>query len=197
MVVVLPPYVKYEPIKVGDVVHFSPNWSPTEIFGDKYFRVRANLLKRLTKSFVLNSGSTYNFVLNDDSGLLPQSATTMYEIMVGMKGHALLYIMWPESDYLFRLEKTGFQPNPTEADKRYIGHLLVEEIGLKEPKLILYTTQKMDTINLRFYNDTDSPQKIVLVFHINHIKLETTSPPSGAIIREIKHWRDIREEGLY
>ena len=105
--------------------------------------------------------------------------------------------MWPESDYLFRLEKTGFQPNPATASKRYIGHLLVEEMGLVEPRLILYTTQKMDHINLRFYNDTDSPQKVVLVFNINHIKLEPTSPPSGAIIREIKHWRHIREEGLY
>jgi len=194
---VLSPLVRITPLKKGDYVYFTENWKPEDIFAGKYFLVKGTLFKIFDKSFVVASGSYYDFVIDDDSGLLPTSSSSLYEIFVGMKGNSLVYILWPETDYMIRLEKTGFTPNTADSTKRYIGFFEPEDTPIAAPRLVIYTTRDMDHVALRFYNDTDEPQKVVIRFNINHCKLEETpAPPAGIEARVIRHWRDIRELGL-
>jgi len=196
MALLVLPIEKIEPLKKGDYVHFSENWKPSD-FAGKYFLVTATMRKIFDRHFIIPAGSSYDFTIDEDTGLLPTSIESLYEIFVGIKGLILAYIKWPTSDYLVRLEKTGYMPDVTDDVKRYIGIIEPADTPPTNPKLVLYTTKSMDPIALSFYNDTEEDQKIVIRFAINHCKLEEApAPGAGAVVREIQHWRDIRAAGL-
>lgn len=197
MAVIALPFEKLRPLRVGDYVYFTENWKPADVFANKYFVVKGTLLKVFDKYFIINSGGYYDFVLDDDSGLMPTSSGSLYEIFVGMKGIGLVYVMFPETDYMSKLEKTGFIPDYTDDTKRYIGFFEPNDTPFSSPRVVFYTTEDMDHIKLRFYNDTDTPQKVVVRFNVNHCKIEQVATvPTGVEVKTILHWRDIRNLGL-
>ena len=197
MVTIALPFEKLAPLKENDYVKFTDNWTPSDLYAGKYFVVKGHLFKKYDKSFILANGSTYDLTLDEDSGLLPTNDLSLYEIFVGIKGLALFYIRWSQTEYFIRLEKPEFLPDYSSSTKRYIGFLEPSDTPIHEPKLVIYTTKKMDPVQLRFYNDTGVSQKIVIRFNINHCKLEEVpSVPEGYVVKVIRHWRDYKELGL-
>jgi len=162
-------------LKEGQRVKFSENWSEETKKAGKFFKAKKTVRTvKKERYWILDTDSTVDFRIDEDSGLLPTTSDTLYEVHVGMKGDVLLYPMWPESDYLLELEKVGQRPY-TSADqlpKRYLGNWDQYDIGWKDKRLTDYFVKNMDRIVYRLYNDSPVPEKVVLRFMVNKIVLE-------------------------
>ena len=168
-------------LRIGDIVYFSPNWSVDDVAG-KYFKIEINQSLRMTKSFIISSGSAYTFTIDDDSGLVPTRDATLYEILVGFKGGTILiYPMYPSTDYFWRLEKAEFAPDYTSSTKRYIGFLMPDDSPEYDPRLRFYTVKDIGDVKFTFYNDSSQPEKLVVTFFVNRCKMVELTEPAEKI----------------
>jgi len=158
-----------------DRVEFSPSW-PSEIEqSGKYYRVHKQQVVNFDKFWIIDSDNTYDFRIDEDTGLLPTEENTLYQVLISIKGNVMLFPQWPEGKYVNQLQKVGYRPFPSKVDKRYLGGYDSTDSPYGDPHLVEFLVKGMNPIVYRFYNDSIVPEKVVVRFKINKIKLKEIS----------------------
>jgi len=165
-------------LKPRQYVYFTDSWNVTHVKG-KFFVVTNTQQIVYEKVFILPAQGFTTYLLDEDSGLLPERVNTLYEMYVGVKGNALIYVRWPSTDYLNRLEKAEFVPPEPDAlsstanvERRYIGFFDETVTPYYQPKYREYTIKDMEPIQYVIYNDSVKSEKVVLRFIVNRCRIE-------------------------
>jgi len=159
-------------LKVGHYVWFSKGW-PREL-EDKVFKI--TVVQQIPRMIhrIITSGSTISINLEDE-GLFPEEPASLYEILFGFKGvNIILYPFWPSTDPYLKLEKSGYRPDTTSDDLRYLGGYLEEETPWTRPLLREYCVNKdwMPDLVYQIYNDDPQTQHFALKGTVNRCKIE-------------------------
>lgn len=170
------PILTDEPLlKVGQYVYLKGVDYPKD-FRDRIFRVVVTQQINYMRTLYLNVDESYDFPL-DDNGLYPTSTKTLYEVRTGMKGEAILYPMFPTTTYYNALEDSGYQPDPNDPVRRYIGMYTSEDIptSVFPPRLAEYPVKEFSSIVYKIVNDSIEPEKIILKFLVNRCEVVPVS----------------------
>jgi hypothetical protein len=193
-------------LKFGHYVLFSSKWK--DPIGDTVRKVlMAQQIPRY-KSYIVSAGRYVDVDLSTGSGFYPDSPSSLFEILFGMKSgsppNVILYPRLPSTEYFMKLEESGQVPpdNPaTDDDLRLIGGLTEDDINMEKPRLRIYTLKRdyMDRIVLRIYNNSADVTKVILRGTVNRIKLSkpVSEDEKKEIIKSgryrwIPHWEDIK-----
>jgi len=185
------------------VVHFVgsyPEFWQQRVAG-RYFRILLTQQIPYERAYILGPNSHFDLDLSDDDyttgdiGLYPDNDSTLYEILVGMKATSesmLAYPRFPPNEYWETLEESGFAPNPASNWYRYMGHVNEDISPPHAPQLRIHTIKEEESVGLRFYNDVEFANKVVLVMLINRclmreVKKESMTDKELERCREIAH----------
>lgn len=136
------------------------------------------------KTFPWNNHSDYSSYLN----LYPESTSTLYEILVGLKGgkNMLIYPIIPSDHYINKLESPHLEIRLEDEIRRQISPIRVYDSPVTEPKLMVWTVKDMETFYTRIYNEGSDFEKLVIHFIVNRCKIEkiTYEPEKYRIIQD-------------
>ena len=162
-------YLTQEPlIKANSYVYFEGKSFPDAV-KHKLFRVRLTQTFSYYLTYFIAPNESVTVEL-EKVGLYPEQVDTLYELRFSLKGNVLLYVNYPTTTYYYRLEKSGFETDPRDARRRYIGVLTEEDF--KDYKLCIYTVKNMDSINLELFNDSFEIEKAVVKVTVNRCKID-------------------------
>lgn len=187
----MPEYiVELEPLlKVGQYVLFSKGWR--EEVRNKVFEVLA--AQQIPRSIyaIISSGGTYSISLKA-RGFVPESPESLYEILFKFRGtNLILYPKFPSTDYYLKLEKSGYSPNPSDPDLRYLGGFTEEDF--ERGRLREYTVyiNWQPEIVYDIYNDSPADEHFRLDAIVNRVKLTDVSPDVQKKVIESGRYRFI------
>ena len=185
-----------ELLKPRYVVHFSGGFKKE--WAGRYFRVTRVQQLGHEKHRIIGSNTSHDIDLSaelaDHGGLYPDLPTSLYEILIGWKPkQALMYPRLPTTDYFQKLEMTGWIPDPTNDQLRYVGEFSSVDSPHDQPTLRIHTIKDMAALALRFYVDSPEDEKVVVRFIINRcqvleVKYEDLTEKEKAAVREIYHY---------
>ncbi|MEM1551568.1 MAG: hypothetical protein QXH03_02725 [Candidatus Bathyarchaeia archaeon] len=173
-----------ELLKENYYVYFtSGRWTPENPWAEKFYVIELTQQIPFELAFILNSAQKHTLDF-DDSGLIPKSTKTLYEILIGLKGQNILfYPRIPSTDYYLKLEKSGFVPDPEDVVKRFLGCYVEDDSPYRAPKLRTYTIKDMEPPVLEIYNNGPEPEKTVVRFIVNRCKLAPVDPETERKLR--------------
>ena len=190
-----------ELLKPRWLVHFSKGFKKE--WAEKHFRVLRIQQLGHEKHRIIGAGTSHDIDLSaelaEHGGLYPDLPTSLYEILVGWKPkQALMYPRLPTTDYVQKLEMTGWVPPaadklPTEHELRYLGEFSGVDSPYDQPKLRIHTVKDMAALAFRFYADSPEDEKVVARFIINRcmiqeMRYEELTEKEKAAVREIYHY---------
>ena len=185
-------------LKEGDYVKFVSSdrrakFSP-DVYAGATFKVTKTQRVVFDRAFIIPPNDYTELDLsNDGLGLYPERPTTLYEILIGLKGskEMLIYIQIPAGKYLNRLEKSDLYPVPADPTRRYLGFIDLQASTIDEPKLLVYSLKDMESIIFQVYNDSSDYQKIIFRFLVNKCQIAPVKPEEAKEPKLIWHWEDL------
>lgn len=182
-------------LKPRDVIHFSKGWDERH-FEDRYFKVERVQELHHDKWRIISAGGYHDLDLSDEDygGLEPESVESLFEILVGWKPPQILcYPRIPTTDYFLTLEMTGWIPDTTSSQLRYLGAYTGYQTPYDTPRLRIHTVKDMEPIALRLYADSPENEKCIIGFLVNRceireIKYEEMTEKEKERVREIMHY---------
>ena len=181
-------------LKVGDIVRFvheEEKFSPT-FKANVFYRVVKTLQVPYDFSLILpeQNGTLINV---QDIGLTPTNPNTLYEVLIGFGGsdNIIVYPKIPSTDYLLKLEKAPFEPNPLLDNLRFIGCYGKESTSIDEPKLLIYMVKDFEEVALEVFNAGSDYGKLIIHTIVNICHLEETDK-KPTVWKDILHYKMMR-----
>jgi hypothetical protein len=194
-------------LKEGHLVHFCGGW-PTILAG-KYFNISRTQTMEYDVHRIIAAGSTTAAMLDvsfeappsggvsyNKISLLPVNSSTLFEILIGIKGTVRAYPRYANR-YFDQLEVTQCQPNPADADLADLGFYDLNKTPWYKPRVREYTVLGMEPPHLLLYNPYQNDEKIVLTLLINRCLLVPASAivtpgvVQSKVAREINYYKDL------
>lgn len=175
----------------GTYIYFNGSWNGQ--IKNALMKVMRTQRFPVRYPMVIKKGEYTDFNLSDN-GLYPANPSTLYELGVGIKGEAVLYVRLPDNVYFDYLEKSGFIPSEDLSSNKYIGGFTEYEIPVEEPRrLRVYTVKNMVSSAFRILADNYEDSKVILCFTVNRMKIDKVGEAEEMRVK--REWDKLVDEG--
>lgn len=190
-------------LREGHIMHFSEKWD--DKWAKKYFRVELaqqmqyDVHKIVPPGTAAPSQQDLSFsapagggVTHTRLSLLPESNSTVYEMLFGFKGLVLLFPRYNDK-YFLELETTGVHPDLTNSMLRFLGYYSQTHSPYYAPKLREFTVKDQAPPVLRLFNPMITDEMLDITIIVNRCKVETVAEAAlteqeRRVAREIRHF---------
>lgn len=185
-------------------VHFSDAWPAATNKANKWFQVERALQIKYDVSRIIAAGDTQDLNLDETTGgvgntnlaLIPTNPSSLYEILVGIKAHNILFYPYYANSYYLFLESSGLLPSVADNNLRYLGFYEAKDSPFESPHLREHVIKDQEDPILRVYNDSGLAERIVFRFIVNRCRLVPVQAPIDPVIldraRRIRYFNETR-----